>query len=208
LKIAPPLIAQVTGAVDELGTLVAPAERTKLLTALNGVFVSLPSLVRRLGGLFPVTKPVTDCVRTHIAPILLSSVPDGSLSTGQPVWEEFAHAIVGLAGASQNYDANGHTLRLIIGAGLETVTGVLPGLGKVIATLPGTGPMLGARPTWVGPLTAGDFNPGAPCAEQPLPSLASPTASPDFTRVAAGTKPKLTRSELLRVASEEGTAGR
>lgn len=202
LRVAPPLITQVTGAVNELGTLVAPAERTKLLTALNGVFVSLPSLVRRLGGLFPVTKPVTDCVRTHIAPILLSSVPDGSLSTGQPVWEEFAHAIVGLAGASQNYDANGHTLRLIIGAGLETVTGLLPGLGKVVATLPGTGPMLGARPQWMGDLTAADFDPGAPCADQELPSLGSATVAPDLTSVGAATQPTLSATELSRITGD------
>jgi virulence factor Mce-like protein len=196
LKIAPPLIRRVTQAAGELGTLVAPAERAKLLTALNGVFVSLPTLVRRLGALFPIVKPVTDCVRTHIAPILLATVPDGKLSTGQPVWEEFAHAIVGLSGASQNFDANGHTLRILIGAGLETATAVLPGLGKVLATLPGTGPMLGARPQWQGPLSPHDFNPGAPCADQPVPSLASPTAAPDFRAAGPATPPSLTRSGL------------
>jgi hypothetical protein len=175
---------------------VAPAERVKLLTALNGVFVSLPTLVRRLGGLFPIVKPVTDCVRTHVAPILLAKVPDGPLSSGQPVWQEFAHSIAGLAGASQNYDANGHTLRILIGAGLETATAVLPGIGKVIATLPGTGPMLGARPHWLGDLTAEAFNPGAPCADQPVPNLSSPTAAPDFTAVGGATKPALTRAQL------------
>jgi virulence factor Mce-like protein len=202
LEIAPPLISKVTGAVKELGMLVGPAERQKLLTALHGVFVSLPSLVRHLGGVFPITKPVTDCVRTHLAPILLSSVPDGSLSTGQPVWQEFAHAIVGLAGASQNFDANGHTLRLIIGAGLETATGVLPGLGKVLATLPGTGPMLGARPQWAGDLTADAFNPGAACADQPVPSLASTTVAPDLRVVGGATRPTLTRAQLARIAGD------
>jgi virulence factor Mce-like protein len=199
LKIAPPLIGRVTGAAEELGRLVAPAERSKLLTALNGVFVSLPTLVRRLGALFPVVKPVTDCVRTHIAPIFLATVPDGALSSGQPVWQEFAHALVGLAGASQNFDANGHTLRILIGAGLETATAVLPGLGKVLATLPGTGPMLGARPQWQGDLTASDFNPGAPCSEQPVPSLSSPTAAPDFTTIGPARTPALTRSGLTGV---------
>jgi virulence factor Mce-like protein len=198
LRVAPPLIKRITAAVDELGTLVAPAERTRLLAALNGVFVSLPTLVRRLGGLFPVVKPITDCVRTHISPILLATVPDGKLSTGQPVWEEFAHALVGLAGASQNFDANGHTLRILIGAGLETATGILPGLGKVLATLPGTGPLLGARPQWVGDLTAADFNPGAPCADQPVPSLSTPTAAPDLNAIGAATAPALSRSTLTR----------
>ncbi|HWE32627.1 MAG TPA: MlaD family protein [Solirubrobacteraceae bacterium] len=202
LRVAPPLITRVDTAVGQLGALVAPAERTKLLAALRGVFVALPSLVQRLGGLFPVLKPVTDCVRTHIAPILLAKVPDGSLSTGQPVWQEFAHALVGLSGATQNFDANGYTLRILIGVGAETITAVLPGLGKVIGTLPGAGAILGARPQWVGDLTANVFHPEAPCASQPLPNLGSATAAPDFVATAPVTRPTLTQRAFDRLLSE------
>lgn len=202
LRVAPPLIARVNAAVGQLGALVAPSERRKLLAALRGVFVALPSLVQRLGGLFPVLKPVTDCVRTHIAPILLAKVPDGSLSTGQPVWQEFAHALVGLSGATQNFDANGHTLRILLGVGAETITAVLPGLGKVIGTLPGGGAILGARPQWVGDLTANVFHPEAPCASQPLANLGSATAAPDFVATARATRPTLTRAALDRLLTE------
>ncbi len=147
-------------------------------------------------------KPVTDCVRTHIAPILLAKVPDGSLSTGQPVWQEFAHALVGLSGATQNFDANGHTLRILLGVGAETITAVLPGLGKVIGTLPGGGAILGARPQWVGDLTANVFHPEAPCASQPLANLGSATAAPDFVATARATRPTLTRAALDRLLTE------
>jgi virulence factor Mce-like protein len=180
LKASPPLLVKISGAVDQLAALVAPAERTRLLGALRGVFISLPTLVQRLGGLFPVVKPVTDCIHSHVAPILLSKVPDGNLSSGQPVWQEFAHALVGLAGASQNFDANGFTLRILIGAGAQLVTSVLPGLGKVVTVLPGSGAILGARPAWVGDLTPDDFHPEARCTAQRIPTLASATAAPDF----------------------------
>ncbi len=196
LKVAPPLIHGVSGAVSELATLVAPAERARLQTALRGVFVALPSLVQHLGGLFPVVKPVTDCVSTHLGPLLQEPVPDGSLSTGQPVWQEFAHALVGLSGASQNFDANGYTLRILIGAGVETLTAVLPGLGKVIGTLPGGGTILGARPQWVGDLTPDAFHPEAPCVDQPLPNLGSSTVAPDFAAAGPSTPAKLTRGQL------------
>jgi hypothetical protein len=196
LQDAPVLIGRVSDAVGELGALVAPAERAKLIAALRGVFVALPSLIQRLGGLFPVLKPVTDCVRTHIAPILLGTVPDGSLSTGQPVWEEFAHALVGLSGASQTFDGNGYTLRILIGAGAETVTAVLPGLGKVLGVLPGSSAIIGARPQWTGDLSPDAFHPEAPCAAQPLPRLASPTAAPDFTVAGPAVRPVLTAGGL------------
>ena len=202
LRVAPPLIGRVDTAVGQLGALVAPVERTKLLAALRGVFVALPSLVQRLGGLFPVLKPVTDCVRTHIGPILLAKVPDGSLSTGQPVWQEFAHALVGLSGATQNFDANGYTLRILIGVGAETITAVLPGLGKVIGTLPGGSAILGARPQWVGDLTANAFHPEAPCAIQPIPNLGSSTGPPDFVATAPATAPTLTRRAVDRLLPE------
>jgi phospholipid/cholesterol/gamma-HCH transport system substrate-binding protein len=196
LRQAPPLVRQVSSAVGQLATLVAPAERTKLLAALRGVFVALPSLIQRVGGLFPAVKPVTDCVSTHLAPILLAKVPDGKLSTGQPVWQEFAHALVGLSGASQTFDGNGYTLRILIGAGVETATAILPGLGKVIGVLPGSSGIIGARPQWVGDLTPDVFHPESPCSSQRLPNLASATAAPDFTTAGPVTRPSLTANEL------------
>jgi hypothetical protein len=112
------------------------------------------------------------------------------------VWQEFAHALVGLSGASQNFDANGYALRILVGAGAETVTAVLPGLGKVVGTLPGGTTILGARPQWIGDLTASDFQPGAPCAAQPLPNLASSTAPPDFSVDGQAAAPTLSRQAL------------
>jgi hypothetical protein len=64
-------------------------------------------------------------------------VPDDALSTGRPVWQDFAHALVGLASASQNFDGNGHDLRYQLGTGDDTLsTTNVGGLGTLFATAP------------------------------------------------------------------------
>ncbi len=76
LKVAPPIIDGVTKAVGQLAAVVAPAERGRLLETLKTTFVSFPSTLRQLGTLFPVAKRVTDCLKTHVTPILNQIVPD------------------------------------------------------------------------------------------------------------------------------------
>ncbi len=54
-------------------------------------------------------------------PLFNAKVPDGALSSGRPVWQDFAHALVGLSSASQNFDGNGHALRYQFGLGAQTL---------------------------------------------------------------------------------------
>jgi virulence factor Mce-like protein len=190
LKVAPPLINDVTDVVNQLAAIVAPMERTRLLIALNTAFTAFPDTVRQLGELFPITKAVTDCLRTHVTPILTQAVNDGSLSTGRPVWQDFVHMLSGLASATQDFDGNGYWTRLISSVGNNGISiGKLPLLGQVLGVTPGSPGIQGARPQWVGDLTSADFRPDVACSSQPVPSLTAATASADMHHVGYAAPP-------------------
>jgi virulence factor Mce-like protein len=187
LKLAPPIVDEVTAAVRELASIVAPAERAELLRTLKATFQQFPTILTELATAFPIAKQITDCLATHVTPILKEEVPDGSLSTGRPVWQDFVHFLPNVAGATGSFDANGPFTRVLAAAGTNSLTGSptlgsLPIIGSLVGSAPPGGTsLLGARPAWVGDLTASDFRPDVPCAGDKLPSLASPTASPDLT---------------------------
>jgi virulence factor Mce-like protein len=184
LKVAPPLVDGLTRAVGELAAIVAPTERGRLLETLKTTFVEFPSTLRQLGTAFPITKGVTDCLRTHVTPVLQSQVPDGSLSTGRPVWQDFVHMIVGLASAAQDFDGNGYWIRSILGSGSNSASvGQLPLPGQLTGSSgSASSAILGARPQWDGDLTPSDFRPDASCSSQPLVNLSAATAAPDVRR--------------------------
>jgi hypothetical protein len=175
LKAAPKLVDGLTQTLGQLGAVVAPAERNRLLASLNAAFQQLPSVLTKLGAVFPITKSVTDCLSTHVKPILNRVVPDGALTTHQPVWQEFVHFLGGLASSGQNFDANGHWIRLQSGVGTNTISlGNIPIVGQLLGTAPSGGSAIqGASPHWVGDLQPSAYQPGVPCTSQAVPSLAS-----------------------------------
>jgi virulence factor Mce-like protein len=184
LKAAPPILDQLNRAVTQLGALITPASRNRLLSALHATFVQLPTIITQLASAFTVAKPVTDCLQSHVIPVFNKEVPDGSLSTGRPVWQDFAHFLPGVAGATGNFDANGPYTRVLTAAGpgslSDGVLGVSSAIGTVVSTLPPGGTsLLGARPVWAGDLPSSAFQPGVPCSTQPVPSLASATGAVD-----------------------------
>jgi virulence factor Mce-like protein len=177
LKLAPPILDSITSAVRQLGTIVAPVERGELLTSLRATFQQFPSLLTELGKAFPITKQVTDCLATHVTPILQEVVPDGSLTTHNPVWQDFVHFLPGVAGASANFDANGPYTRTLVGAGLNSISPItIPGLGSVGVSNAG---LLSSSPNWIGALPVSAFRPDVPCTTQPVPSLAVIPAASD-----------------------------
>lgn len=182
LKVAPPLIDALDGAVNQLGSVVAPGPRAQLLTSLNATFVQLPTILRYLATPFPITGQVSDCLRTHILPVFNSQVPDGQLSSGQPVWQDFVHFLPGVAGASASFDGNGPWTRTLVSAGTNTLElGNVTGIGQIVSTAPPGGTsLLGARPAWVGDLKSSDFRPDARCSTQRIPRLSSPVNPPDL----------------------------
>jgi virulence factor Mce-like protein len=216
LKVAPPIVAGLTSVVKQLAAVVKPAERTRLLTSLNATFSQFPSLLGQLGSLFPVTKSVTDCLNSHVTPTLNTIVPDGKLTSGRPVWQDFVHFLPHVASSSQNFDANGYWLRLLVGAGTNTLSlGSLPIVGNLVGSAsPGGGAIQGSSPVWVGDLTSSAFRPDVECSSQALPNFASAHAAPDLHAAGAtAAAPAVGRSQLLkdvakRVKAINARAGR
>ena len=215
LKQAPPLLDGLVRSVAELGKVVAPAARAHLLTALNATFAQFPSLLTKLAGAFPLTKALTDCLQTHVTPLLNAVVPDGALTTGDPVWKEFVHFLPTLASAAQNFDGNGGWARLgPLGVGTQTLAGLgtIPGVGQLFATgLPGNSTLQGSRPASVGNLGPDVFQPGVPCSSQKFPALASATVAPDFRPSSSAAARPLGLRDLagvLATAAKRARSGR
>jgi virulence factor Mce-like protein len=204
LRQAPPILDGVIGAVRQLAAVVAPAERAQLLTSLKATFQQFPTILTQLAVTFPITKQVTDCLQSHVLPVFEREVPDGPLSTGRPVWQDFAHFLPGVAGASGGFDANGPYTRVVAGAGTNTLTGgalgTLPLIGQLVGSAPpGGSSLLGARPSWVGELKPSYFRPDMPCAKQRVPSLGAPAAAADL-RSARSARSKPMTLRTLRAA--------
>lgn len=207
LKAAPPLVDAVTKAVVQLTAVVAPAERGNLLVALKSTFQDFPTTLNELGAVFPITKQVSDCLRTHVTPILGQVVPDGSLSSGRPVWQDFVHLLVGLSSAVQNFDGNGYWIRLIDATGNNELSlGSVTGLGQILGV--GSSTVDGARPQWVGDLTPDDFRPDVSCTSQPVPSLAATTAPSDLTGAGAASAPSSSATRKLATQLHLHSTGR
>jgi hypothetical protein len=126
-------------------------------------------------------------------------VPDANLSSGRPVWQDFVHALVGIAGQGANFDANGHWNRLTEGTTSTVLSlGTLPGVGQLLGTTPAGGAPEGARPVWVGDLPNSVYRPDVLCTTQKVPSLASDTAAPLARSAGAG--PKVPQSTVDKAA--------
>ncbi|MFL5823746.1 MAG: MlaD family protein [Solirubrobacteraceae bacterium] len=181
LVVAPPILDHLTHIVNRVAAVLAPAQRGPLIKSLRTTFQELPSLLTQLASAFPIGRQVTDCLITHVLPILARHVPDGSLSTGHTVLQDFLHFLPGLAGATGSFDANGPYTRFLAGAGPDSLSGNFGGKSLFSTTPPGGGSVQGARPHWLGDLQPRDFRPDVRCTSQKLPSLAATTGSPDFT---------------------------
>jgi virulence factor Mce-like protein len=186
LQAAPPLLDQVTTTAQQLAVALGPAQRGPLVTSLRATFQELPSVLTQLARAFPVGEQITDCLTTHLVPVLKKTVPDGKLSTGRPVWQDFDHFLGGVAGASGSFDANGPYTRFLAGAGTNTLSGSFGGQQLVGTAPPGGTGLQGVRPRWVGTLTPSAFAPNASCSKQKIPSLASSTGAPDLVPAGGG----------------------
>jgi virulence factor Mce-like protein len=184
---APGLLRQIVAGVRGFGALVAPRERGRVVSAVRAALVDFPGLLVRMSRLLSVVKPITDCVTSHVVPVLETEVPDGALSTGRPAWQDLAHLLPGIASAAQNFDGNGYAVRYQAGVGAQAVSaGSLAGGGVLTGSLPGASPIAGARPVWDGRLVPSDFRPDQQCSEQPVTRLDAGAGAPVLLTTAGG----------------------
>lgn len=178
LASAPRAFRRTTKVLQDLGGLVAPERRANTIAALETAFRDLPTAVVRLAELFPTVKPLTDCLSSHIVPVLESEVPDGELATGRPAWQDFVHGLTGLAGAAQNFDGNGYALRYQFGLDGSTISlANIPVVGQLVARGPSN---LRSRPLPRDDRKPPTQHPNKVCSEQPVPSLETPSGSAGF----------------------------
>lgn len=197
---APSSLDRTLTAMSELNALVAPGAREVTVGSLATVFRDLPILTGRLAGMFPSAKQLSDCLRTHIIPTMQAQAPDGALSTGRPVWQDFVHALVGLAGASQDFDGNGFNARYMFGTGPELIsTQDLPRVGKLIGSI---GAPLNSRPIPLGGGRVPPLRSDVSCSDQPVPKLATPAGSSGFLGAGPANRTTATVDELIRKLEE------
>ncbi len=206
----------LTRLLRELQLAAQPAELPALLADLRPTLTALPPLTDRLRTLLPLVTPVTDCLRDRVTPVLETTLDDGRLSTGRPIWQEVASALPGLAGASGSFDANGAWVRYNSGIGESTVsTGVVPSVGSVAGPVLGdvvgapaegalsgtsSSPPTGSRPTWLGNGRRPPFRPDVACASNAKPDLQARTSGGSAMRSRAGVrKVATTRAKLERL---------
>ena len=161
LDLARPLLRELRG-------LIRPSELPALTRSLGPPVRTLRALQPDLEGLLDLVTPVTDCVRDRVLPVLSTPVEDGRHTSGQPPWQELLHSMLGLAGASQDFDGNGTAVRYMAGFGEQLIsTGRLPSVGRLQGLA--QAPIEGARPA--PPQGKPPFRPGAECREQKLVDL-------------------------------------
>jgi phospholipid/cholesterol/gamma-HCH transport system substrate-binding protein len=174
LRAAPPTLERTTRLLQQISAVVSRPQLPTLLDELTPVVTQLPTLEGRLQNLFSYTTPVTDCITTHVVPVLDMKIQDGPNTTGDPVWLDLMHTFAGFTSASTSYDGNGGTFRAGLAQGSNVVQALLPGLGKFVGQLDPNATEV--RPAWLGYGVEPPFRPDVPCASQQLPMLNVPAA--------------------------------
>jgi phospholipid/cholesterol/gamma-HCH transport system substrate-binding protein len=169
LRSAPAPLRSTAGLLGALSGLSSTPELPRLVSMLAPVLTDLPGLEGKLRGLFGWVTPVSECVSSHIVPVLDSKLNDGALSTGRPVWQDLVHSFVGVGAANPDFDANGKSIRITTALGDQQLDAVLPGVGQLVAA---DAPKLeGVDPMWLGRGVSPPWRPDQPCARQALPNL-------------------------------------
>jgi virulence factor Mce-like protein len=189
LRIAPAVLDRAAALLRQVDALSGKKELPALLATVGPLTKSLPGLFTRLHVLFPRTAPVVSCSIDKVIPTLTAKVDDGALSTGRPVWQDYMHGLVGLAGGAGNFDANGPWVRYLAGFGSQLVS-----LGSLTGTV--SQPIIGSRPQWAGPGNGPAFRPDQSCTTQRPADLRAAAGPPVASAGTATPARALTAHEL------------
>lgn len=119
----PALVAASGPFLTQTDRLLSAQEGGELVKTLepitSGLARTVPSLTTTLEDLDRIAICTTDV----LAPTANQVIQDGPMTTGLTAWDEFLRGMVGLAGAGQNFDANGAYARAATAQGQLFVTG-------------------------------------------------------------------------------------
>jgi hypothetical protein len=186
LRTAPAPLRTTTRFARQIDRIVAPAQLPALLDDLAPVSAALPQLERRLGSLLPLVTRASRCLGNNVLPTLNEEVPDGPLSTGDPVWLDALHLFSNVASFTGGFDGNGSAARAGVTENATVSNSLIPGLGAVT----NFGPQFkGVRPTWLGYGVDPAYRPDQWCDQQPLPDLSQRSGPPPGWNAPGATAP-------------------
>jgi phospholipid/cholesterol/gamma-HCH transport system substrate-binding protein len=190
--------------VRQLRALVSEPELRGLVQVLRPTTADLSSLVDATIDLLPGVDAVNKCVIQNISPVLHSTLQDGNLSSGEPVFKELAYGLVGASGESQNFDPNGQYVRFQPGGGSTTVATGPTNFGGPRTFASNILTPTGARPIFPG--KAPPYRPDVPCTNNAVPNLAAPAGAPAETVVGTdnGPAPVTAAAASARTATPTG----
>ena len=110
--------------VAQARKLVSEPELRGLVAVLRPTTRDLSGLVDATTTLLPQVDRVNRCVINNVLPTIKTTVQDGDLTTGVPVYKELSQGLVPAAGEGQNFDGNGQYVRLASSGG--PLTGLEP----------------------------------------------------------------------------------
>ena len=168
----PALDAQVPF-LRQLRGLVSQAELRGLTADLKPTVPALARLNKASIPLLEQVRAASSCQNEVILPWTLDTVPDKDFPSIGPVYQEQTKPLIGLAGESRTFDANGQWFRVALNAAQY---GTPVGGGQVMLT---DRPILGANPPK--PAKRPPLRPDVPCETQQQPDLrTNPTPVESF----------------------------
>jgi ABC-type transporter Mla subunit MlaD len=129
--------------------LLSPAEGGRLVSSLTPAIQQTASTLHSAKTLVDSAGALADCLIHNVIPTGNEVIRDPPVSTGLPVYRELFQASVGFAGASGNFDGNGHYVRASPAGGSDLVqTSAQPASGPLFGNA--VLPPLATRPAWPG----------------------------------------------------------
>ncbi len=175
-----PAIDAALPLVRQLRGLVGANELRGLSQDLRAATPSLAGLTRTAVPLLGELRAFASCTNEVLVPFGNSKLTDPNFPATGPVYQELPKSLVGLAGESRSFDANGQWFKVLGSGGTETVSLGNGLLGQTSSSFQGVNPPAQiARPP---------LRPDAPCENQ---AAAGPADHPGAGAAAHADRPEL-----------------
>lgn len=168
IRVATPWLQQLTA-------LSSPSELGGLLQVLSPAVANTSVAVKATTPLINGAALLSKCFSHVLVPTAAEKITvDSAPPTGLSVYQQLFQSAVGLAGATQNFDGNGHYVRATVGGGATQVqTPALSSSGPLYGNA--VLPVLGTFPSWPSSGKAPKLDSNVACFTQTAPNLNSAT---------------------------------